>query len=130
MDYVNELGTVEALLESYDWEEVFGEGGGGNCTQDVDSLDGTDCGVCLRAGVYKIIASVNGMNDEEEWIGVFLMRDGRYLAASGSCDYTGWDCRAGNTLTVASSLASLITSGLTPGQCRRLGIAHPQHIAE
>lgn len=127
MDYVNELGTLEDLLESDDWEEVFGEGSGGNCTQDVESLDGTFCNPCWRAGVYKIIAAVNGENDGDEWIGVFLMRDGRYLAAAGSCDYTGWDCQAGNTLTVAASLESLITTGLTPEQCRRLGIVHPQH---
>lgn len=127
MDCVNELGTLEDLLESYDWKEVFGEGNGGNCTQDIDSLDGTECAVCLRTDVVEIIAAVNGYNDGDEWLGVFVMRDGRYLAAAGSCDYTGWDCQAGNTLTVASSLESLITTGLTPEQCRRIGIVHPQN---
>lgn len=125
--YVNQLTTLEELCESYDWGEVFGDGSGGNCTQDVDSLDGTDCSVCRREDVVSIIASMNGENDGDEWLGVFLLRDGRYLAASGSCDYTGWDCQAGNTLTVASSLYSLIASGLTPEQCLRLGIYHPQH---
>lgn len=124
----NEI-TMEELNNSYDWSEVFGEGGGGNCNGEVDSLDGTATDPVLRSDVVEIIAAVNGENDGDSWIGVFRLRDGRFLAAEGSCDYTGWDCRAGNTLTVASSLASLIESGLTPEWCRRLEIAHPSEKA-
>jgi hypothetical protein len=117
--------VLEALREDYDWGEVFGEGTGRNCTQDVESLDGTSTDTVLRKDVAEIIAAVNGENDGDEWVGVFRMNDGRFLAAVGSCDYTGWDCQAGNTLTVAASLEVLIKTGLTPEQCKRLGIDHP-----
>ena len=117
--------TLEELQTDYDWAEVFGEGTGGNCTQDLDSLDGTSLETCLRRDVAEVIAAVNGANEYDDWVGVFRMRDGRFLAAVGGCDYTGWDCQASNTLTVAATLESLITSGLTPEQCRRLEIEHP-----
>jgi len=89
MEVVKEIGIED--LDSYDWEEVFGEGTGGNCTQDVESLDGTPAHSATRADVVEIIAAVNGVNDGEEWIGVFRLRDGRFLAAVAECDYTGWD---------------------------------------
>lgn len=114
--------TIKELREDYDWSEVFGEGGGGNCSQDVESLDGTSTDVCMRSDVAEIIGAVNGVNDGDEWVGVFRMADGRYLAAVGSCDYTGWDCRAANTLTVASTLERLLETGLTPDQKERLGV--------
>ena len=117
--------TLAELPTDYDWREVFGQGGGGNCNQDVESLDGTDTAVCPIEDVIEILAAVNGENDEQEWIGVFRMKDRRFLAACGSCDYTGWDCWAGNTLTVSSTLDNLLTTGLDPGQCKRLGFPHP-----
>jgi hypothetical protein len=120
--------TLENLEGSYDWEEVFGEGNGGNCTQDVESLDGTSTSQVRRSDVVEIIAAVNGENDGDDWIGVFRLNDGRFLVAAGGCDYTGWDCQASNTLTVASSLASAIETGLTPEQAERLGLDHPGRI--
>lgn len=83
--------SVEDLKESYDWAEVFGEGYGGNTTPDVASLDGTPTDSVLRKDVEEVMASDDGESDGDEWLGVFRMKDGRFLAASGSCDYTGWD---------------------------------------
>lgn len=82
---------LDELVDNYDWREVFGQGGGGNTTQDVESLDGTDTSDCLIEDVIEILAAVNGEPDDDEWIGVFRMKDRRLLAACGSCDYTGWD---------------------------------------
>src|SRR6478735_8794661 len=94
--------TLEQLLVSWDWGEVFGEGSGGNCDQQTDPCPPTDTAVSTapprRTDVAEIIAAVNGENDESEWLGVFRLNDGRFLLASGSCDYTGWDCQAGNSL--------------------------------
>lgn len=121
--------VVEASLydiqNHYDWEEAFGEGSGGNTDQEVESHDGTDRSRVLRADVARVIASVNGENDEDSWIAVCKMKDGRYACIEGSCDYTGWDCQAGNCITVAKSLASLIQHGMTAEWCRRLGLKHP-----
>src|ERR1700722_6341280 len=99
--------TVEQLQNSYDWAEVFGEGSGGNCTNEVDECppgSSVSREVPTRADVSKVIAAVEGERNGDSWLGVFLLKDGRYLVASGSCDYTGWGCRAGNSLEVAATL--------------------------
>jgi hypothetical protein len=120
--------TKEELLDSYDWSEVFGEGGGGNCNQQTDAIPDNsevDTSPPKRTDVAEIIAAVNGENDGEEWIGVFRLTDGRYLVASGSCDYTGWDCQAGNSLQVARSLDDALRYGLTKEQAARLDLPCP-----
>lgn len=116
--------TIQEIQSSFDWAEVFGEGSG-HCTQDVDSHDGTPTDTVLRKDIAEVLASVNGQNDGDSWIVVCRLVDGRFCCAEGSCDYTGWDCQAWNTITVASSLGALIESGITPEWCRRLGIEHP-----
>lgn len=81
------------LLEDYNWEEVFGEGTGGNCENKADACPpGASVSTTppKRSDVDYVIASVNGENNGDDWVGVFRLRDGRYLLASGSCDYTGW----------------------------------------
>lgn len=87
--------TVEELLADRDWAEVFADENSGNVSKDVQAIG--DCPAeppPCRADVVEVLASWD--TSEQEWngwdgAGVFLLRDGRYLAASGSCDYTGWD---------------------------------------
>jgi hypothetical protein len=113
------------LLKSYHWEEVFGEGDGGNCDGTIQVVPPgakVDSSGISREMVVEIIAAVNGENDESDWVGLFLLNDGRYLVAEGGCDYTGWDCQANNSLCVAGSLEDAIKYGLNPEQQRRLGI--------
>lgn len=124
MKYVKEI-TIKDLQSSYDWAEVFGEGDGGNTDRTVsETPPGSSVSTALvsRADVTEIIAAVNGENDGQSWVGLFLMQDGRYLIASGSCDYTGWDCREGNSLTVAATKEDAIRFGLDEGERARLGI--------
>lgn len=75
-----------------------------------------------RADVTSIIAAVNGENDGPDWLGVFTLKDGRFLVASGGCDYTGWDCQAGNNLTVCATMADVLQFGLSPEERGRLGL--------
>ncbi len=116
---------LEKLKDAYDWQEVFGEGSGGNCDKQTDpcppqsTIDTTPPSI---ADVVEIIAAVNGENDEYSWVGVFRLADGRYCVAEGSCDYTGWDCQAGNSIQVAESLDDAVTYGLTPDNRARLGL--------
>jgi hypothetical protein len=76
-------------LNDYDWENVFGEG---DCGCDVEAV-----GSCAiepkpnREDVTEILAIQNGERDGANWIGVFKLKDGRYVYATGGCDYTGWD---------------------------------------
>jgi hypothetical protein len=114
--------TVEELQTDYDWCEVFGEGDGGNCDGHIDGIADCPPNPVSRAMVVEIVAAVNGERDETDWIGVFRLQDGRYLAAEGSCDYTGWDCRAANHLAVAKTLDDILAYGLTPEQRQRLGV--------
>ena len=87
----------------------------GNTTKDITSPDETDLSSVTRNDVVEIIGAceVNGDYAEWEGVGLFKLRDGRFLAASGGCDTTGWDCRACNTLTVCSTLEAAIQYGLT-----------------
>jgi hypothetical protein len=83
--------TLEELPTDYDWASVFGEENGFNCNSEVHSMDGTSTERMKRTDVVEIIAAVNGEGDGAEWAGVFRLKDGRFLFATGSCDYTGWD---------------------------------------
>lgn len=116
--------SLDDLKKSYDWIEVFGEGDGGNTTRDVESYDGTSRDEVCLADVVEVIAAVNGENDEANWAGVFLLKDGRFLAAVGYCDYTGWDCHANNNLTVGSTLESVVAFGLGDEDRERLNMKH------
>lgn len=118
--------ALEDLPNDYDWGSVFGELNTDNCnapTEPIPPGADVDNSPAKRTDVAEIIAAVNGENDEDEWVGVFLLKDGRYLVASGSCDYTGWDCRAGNNLNVAATLEDAIRYGLSDSQRERLEIA-------
>ena len=86
--------TREELLKDYDWEEVFGEGTGGNCDRTTEPcVPGSEVDLTppKRSDVSLVIAAVNGENDGANWAGLFRLSDGRFLVASGGCDYTGWD---------------------------------------
>lgn len=112
-------------LEDYDWEEVFGEGSGGNCTAIVPSkppMDSTSVETFSREDVAEIRGLVEGEKDESSWIVWGRLKDGRFFFAEGSCDYTGWDCRASNSGSVASTENDLVRFCITPADRDRFGI--------
>ena len=86
--------TIEALKQNYDWAQVFADENAGNVNKDVDAcppMSDVDLTPPSREDVVEIIAAVNGENDGDDWVGVFKLKDGRFLLAYGGCDYTGWD---------------------------------------
>lgn len=113
---------LSEILSSYDWEECFGEGSGGNCDGTVESHDGTPCDPVTRADIVEVIAAFNGENDAADWCGVFLLKDGRYVAVVGGCDYTGWDCRASNSITVGATQDAVVRMGLSVENRKQLGL--------
>jgi hypothetical protein len=118
--------TLEELNSSYNWAEVFADYGSGNTSKDTSPAlpdMKVDCTPPCRGDVVQIIAAVNGERDGDAWVGLFLLRDGRFLVARGSCDYTGWDCQAGNSLTVAPSLSEAIRFGMGNSDRDRLGLS-------
>lgn len=72
-----------------------------------------------------MIACVNGENDGQEWVGVFRFNDGRFAVVSAGCDYTGWDCQASNSISVAATLDDAIRFGLNDSERARLGLSLP-----
>ena len=117
--------TLAELLSNYDWAEVFADQSSGNTdktTEPVPPDSSVDTSPASREDVVRIIAAVNGENDGQEWLGLFQLKDRRYLVASGGCDYTGWDCQAGNHMAVSSTLEDAIRFGLTDSERERLGL--------
>lgn len=113
-------------LDDYDWAEVFGEGCGGNCTTIAPLVQppGADVSNASfgREDVDFIIQKVDGENDGDSWVCYGLLKDGRYFAARGSCDYTGWDCRASNSGDVAATEEHIIRFGLGADERSRFGL--------
>lgn len=107
--------TQEELLnyikEDYDWKEAF------YFTKLEPALPNNECeklaiGNYSQNDVEYVYMLYNGCNDEENWIGIFRLKDSRLVALSAGCDYTGWDCQAGGKSVAATSLNELWYYGL------------------
>jgi hypothetical protein len=59
---------------------------------------------------------------EEEIVGVFRLKDGRFLYVSGGCDTTGWDCQSSAFGAVMDKLDDLVRSHVTNDDRRRLNL--------
>ena len=113
--------NVDSLRQNHDWENIFGEGHIPFTIEACPPGSTVSLEKFTRNDVLAVIACRNGENDSEEWVGVFLLKDGRYLLASGWCDYTGWDCQGGISLEVANTIQGLVAYGLSASQKIRLG---------
>jgi len=117
--------TIEELLEDGDWAQVFADESWGNVDKTVQvappgaDVDDAPFG---RQDVEEIIAAVNGENDAADWLGLFRLKDGRYAVCSGGCDYTGWDCQAGNSMTVCATVEDALQFGLSEFERERLDL--------
>lgn len=112
-------------LNDYDWAEVFGEGGGGNCTPIIPNVtpgSNVSGATFCREDVAEISGMVEGENDGPDWVVYGRLTDGRWFVARGGCDYTGWDCQAGNGGDVADSKDNIIRFGLGTEERQRFGI--------
>ncbi len=98
------MNSVADIKADYDWQEAFkfGEKPRGvlGYTGNLDAVSIDD--------IAEVIGVSNGENDGANWIGAFILNDGRYAFVSAGCDYTGWDCQAGGDAQVASDRESLI----------------------
>jgi len=113
-------------LDDYDWAEVFGEGSGGNCSAIKPIIapgDPVAPETFTREDVAEIRGQIEGDNLGPSWIVWGQLKDGRWFFAEGSCDYTGWDCQAGNGGSVASTEDLLLRFGMSDSDRERFGIA-------
>jgi hypothetical protein len=113
---------LSEIFESYDWAEAFADEISGNTDKTVEAFGGVSDAQFGRADIAEVIANglIEGDYAETECFGLFLLKDGRYAAVHASCDTTGWDCQAGNTMTVAASLSEAAQYGLTDEHRRHL----------
>lgn len=109
-------------LDDYDWEQAF-ELAGESVTRanPLDRTTPTDD--FTREDVKEIIGLVEGEGDGNDWIGIFLLKDGRYAAVVGGVCMTGWDCEGSADSIVAYTLTDLLRYGVTDEQRRRLAAA-------
>lgn len=87
------------LISSSGWDEAFKYAHPNVCGQGHFHHGGTETALpgdqistqpFTREDVQRIIALDPGSNDGDSWLGVFLLRDGRYASLRAWCDYTGW----------------------------------------
>lgn len=118
------------VLDDYNWAEVFGEGGGGNCTRIIPNRPpfdkNTSTATFSREDVKEILGISEGERDERSWIIYGLLKDGRWFFAEGGCDYTGWDCQASNSGSVAASREEIERYGMGNEERERFGIVLPE----
>lgn len=73
--------TLEELVSHTDWVQVFADENAGNVSKETTEIPmGSDISTAPASwiDVKEIIAAVNGANDEADWLGVFLLHDGRF----------------------------------------------------
>jgi hypothetical protein len=59
---------------------------------------------------------------EEEIVGIFRLKDGRFLYVSGGCDTTGWDCQSSASGEIRNTLGDIVRECCTDDERKRLGI--------
>lgn len=73
----------------HDWAEAIHVA----CRDGIESVPpGTAhrCDPFALTDVVEVIAAKAGENDGPNWVGVFRLHDGRFIALTAWCDYTGW----------------------------------------
>lgn len=98
---------LEEFKGDYDWKEAVG-------FAPFDMLE-----------IEDVIAMDTGVNDEESWVAVVKLTNGRFGYVDAWCDYTGWDCQSGGSGGIRETLADLQRFEMTSQQRRRLNMALP-----
>lgn len=103
-------------VSDYDWGEAFAYA----ATPETYPGSAVLTTPFAREDVLVVIAAEDGEGDGASWVGVFLLKDGRFAVLRAGCDFTGWDCQAGGSANVAESLESLVRFGLSQDERDRL----------
>lgn len=120
--------SLGEFLLNPDWDVIFDPYYGRKAGEVINICDpcpptsNVDTSFPSKKDVKKIVAIKNGINDESNWLGVFELKDGRYLFAGGWCDYTGWDCQGGTSHEVSYTLEDLLQYGLNESQRKELNL--------
>lgn len=96
--------TIDEMKSNYSWGEAFNY-----ATFTMDD-------------VAEIVASDDGYNDGDNWIGLFRLNDGTFGVLRAGCDYTGWDCRSSGDSSIHQTQDDAIQFGLGDEDRSRLGL--------
>lgn len=102
---------------NYDWQHIFSNYTNNPTHTRRHELDHVSYSI---KDIQQVIAIDDGENDGDDWIGLFLMNDGRYLNVRAGCDYTGWGCQESGSCDISDNLLDAVTFGLTQGERDRL----------
>lgn len=98
--------AIHERIRDYNWCEAFGYSP-----------------VPIEEAVAEVVAAADGCHDGDNWVGVFKLKDGRFLYVSAGCDYTGWDCRAGGHGDTRPTLDEVVRELCGDDDRARLGLA-------
>lgn len=99
--------TPDEMRAGRDWQHAWHEAQYGSYGPGYDwenDKEGSAPEDFALAQVVEVVAADDGENDEEDWICITKMSDGRFAVMSAGCDYTGWDCRAGGRIDYFDTL--------------------------
>jgi hypothetical protein len=107
--------NIDEMIADYDWREAF------HFAQTIRTATECVSEPFSIEDVSEILKFDNGTNDEESWVMVGKLKDGRFFFLDAWCDYTGWDCQSGGDAQVANSLENLTRFGMDEKARERLG---------
>jgi hypothetical protein len=58
--------------------------------------------------IHHVYAVWQGENDGDSWRWIFVLSGGQYVFMAGWCDYTGWDCQSGITITYGGTIKDVV----------------------
>lgn len=109
------------VLNDYDWSEAF-EYADGSETRPALPVGLYDLSGFTKEDVSYIANMVEGENDGDDWIIYGMLKDGRWFYLEAGCDYTGWDCQAGGSVTIGNSKEEIERFGMGVSPRLRFGI--------
>lgn len=129
--------SLRIFNTDYNWAAAFGnrtDVGFGGSVSNVPSaaVPGSDVSLdpIRRKDVNEILAVWENHNDGWTGVGLFRLKDGRYVVASGCAEYTGWDCGGRNNLAVSKTLAEALVFGMNEAEAECLDLLPQRKLAE
>lgn len=58
--------------------------------------------------IARVLAVWEGENEGADWRWIIQLKDSRFVALQGGCDYTGWDCQSSADSIVYSTIAEAL----------------------
>ena len=113
-------------LSGYDWTEVFKYAASEYCGP-VLNYNGNASGFCFE-DVGMVLDACDGENDGANWVGLFLLKDGRFASIRAGCDYTGWGCQKSGSSNVADTFDRMWLYGLDDDERDRLKDAYKTYL--